>query len=79
MGKTRKKKAREKLAGRKRGKGREREPVIISLTTLFRPLLARLRYVNELGSFANFWRDYFARRVSYASQSNLKCKKVVGR
>ena len=30
MGKTRKLKAREKLAGRKRGNGREREPVINS-------------------------------------------------
>ena len=43
VGKTRKYKAREKLAGRKRVKGRERESVNISFTTLFRPLLARLR------------------------------------
>ena len=32
---------REKLAGR--GKGKERDPVIITFTTLFRPLFARLR------------------------------------
>ena len=44
VGKTPKKKARERLAGREKGK--EREPVIISLTTLFRPLLARLRLLD---------------------------------
>ena len=47
MGKTRKLKTREKLVGRKRGKGRGREPVIISFTTLFRPLLARLRQLDS--------------------------------
>ena len=55
-------------AGReKKGKGREREPVIISFTTLFFPpsahfWLSSCWCVNELESFSNFSREYFARR-----------------
>ena len=39
-----KKKGMPKVGGWEKGKGKEREPVIISFTTLFRPLLAHLRY-----------------------------------
>ena len=48
-GEDTKEKAREKLAGRKKEKEekeRKREPVIISFTTLFRPLLVRLRLLD---------------------------------
>ena len=60
-GKTRKEKACAKLAGREKGKGKEREPVFISFTfELIRFRLSNCWNVNELESFSNFSWDYFA-------------------
>ena len=49
---------------------------------IIRFLLWNCWNVNELESFSNFSRDYFARHLSvwlipYASQSNLECKNCV--
>ena len=43
MGRRERKRYAKSWRGGKKEKGREREPVIIYFTTLFRPLLARLR------------------------------------
>ena len=92
MGKTRKKKGREKLAGREKGKRKgEREPVIISFTTLFRPLLARSRWLDFGCQTVEMWMSWNLAQISreiisryfiiipHASVCNLECKKLVGR
>ena len=87
MGKTRKKKAREKLAGREKKKeGRESlyksfilQPSSAHFGTfeIIRFLLSNCQWV---GIFLKFLARLFrAALIPYASQSNLKCKKWVGR
>ena len=76
--------ARGKLVGREKGKRREREPLIISFTTLFRPghlwhvgvnyisAVKLLKYQYQVGIFS---RDYFrAALIPYARVSNPVCK-----
>ena len=74
VGKTQKKKAREKLAGQKKGKRKgERacnhlfyDPLTPTFGTfeIIRFRLSNCWNVSELESFSNFRRDYFARRLS---------------
>ena len=74
VGKTQKKKAREKLAGRKKGKRKgERAcnhlfydplPPTFGTFEIIRFRLSNCWNVSELESFSNFRRDYFARRLS---------------
>ena len=74
VGKTRKKKAREKLAGWKKGKRKgERAcnhlfydplPPTFGTFEIIRFRLPNCWNVNELESFSSFSRDYFARRLS---------------
>ena len=66
---ARKQKTREKLAGRKRGKGRERERVIISLNDLFR--YTSFWYTLWLGRFDRLYQQ--SQSGSFLSPRKMAC------
>ena len=78
-------------AGKRKKERRERELVIISFTTLFRPLLARSRWLDFGCQTVEMWMSWNLSQISreiisryfiiipHASVCNLECKKLVGR